>query len=336
MIKHLIFDFGGVFLDLGGKNGKIHYSLEKVFNISEEKALELWKEHKEKLIIGTETPEEFLTRVGVILNHPISTSEAHETWRKVNKMEKDSIDWDLVNYVESLKKNYKIHMLSNAIDLDAGNSEWEDLINKHFDNIYKSFGIGHKKPNKEAFLYVLEKIGAKPEECVFVDDLQVNIDAANELGIKSILYTNLDQLKEDFCNLNIRCAVKVARVIILDNEGKILILKRNPQDVHYPGLWDIPGGGMDKGESLKEVATREVREECSLKIEIPEDYFTVFHRTDKPVDIYGFFGGPTKGDVVLSKEHTEFAWMSKDEWQKFELIPSSKAIVKAYIEKSKL
>ena len=203
MIKHIIFDFGGVFLDLG-ENKKVHYNLHKVFNISEEKALEIWKEHKEKLIVGTETPEEFLTRVAASLNHPISASEVHELWKQVNKMKKESIDWPLVDYVESLKKNYKIHMLSNAIDLDAGNAEWADLIDKHFDNIYKSFGIGHKKPSKEAFLHVLEKINAKPEECVFIDDLKVNIDVANELGINGVLYTNLDQLEKDFSRFEIK------------------------------------------------------------------------------------------------------------------------------------
>lgn len=332
MIRHLIFDFGGVFLDIG-KDKKVHYNIDKIFNISEEKALEIWKEHKEKLIVGKETPEEFLARVGAILNHQISANEAHELWKEVNKMEKDSIDWPLVDYVESLKKNYKIHMLSNAIDLDAGNSEWADLINGHFDNIYMSFDIGHKKPNKEAFLHVLEKINAKPEECVFVDDLQVNINAANKLGMKGVLYTNLNQLKEDFENLKIQPTFNVARVILLNDEEKILILKRNLQDAHYPGIWDIPGGGVDEGESVKKAAKRELKEECGLEVEISEDYFTVFHRTDKPVDIYGFIGKFVKGDIVLSREHIEFVWMSKDEWQKFELIPSSKAIVRAYIEK---
>lgn len=127
--------------------------------------------------------------------------------------------------------------------------------------------------------------------------------------------------------------VNIVRVIILNNEGKILILKRNPSEVHYPGLWDIPGGGMDKAESLKDTAIREAKEECGLDVEIKEDYFTVFHRTDAPVDIYGFLGGQTKGNVTLSAEHTEFAWMSKSDWENIELIPSSKAIVKAYIEK---
>ena len=126
--------------------------------------------------------------------------------------------------------------------------------------------------------------------------------------------------------------VNIARVIILNNERKILILKRSSSDANYPGLWDIPGGGVDDGESFKAAAIREAREECGLEVEIQEDYFTVFHRSDKPVDIYGFIGGLTKGNIVLSKEHTEFAWISKDEWQNFELIPSSSAIVKAYVE----
>lgn len=90
---------------------------------------------------------------------------------------------------------------------------------------------------------MLEKINAKPEECVFVDDLQVNIDVANELGIKGVLYTNINQLKEDFETLKIQPVFNVARVIIVNSEGKILMLKRNLQDKWYPSLWDTPGGG---------------------------------------------------------------------------------------------
>ncbi len=90
---------------------------------------------------------------------------------------------------------------------------------------------------------------------------------------------------------------------------------------------------MDEGETFKTTAIREAKEECGLEVEIQDDYFTVFHRSDKPVDIYGFVGELTKGDIVLSKEHTEFAWISKNEWQNFELIPSSEAIVKAYVQK---
>lgn len=197
MAKHIIFDFGGVFLDLKGKHTGIPSQLSKIFNISEESAAEIWKENKEKLLIGQETPKEFLARI--IEKHGFSANpdEAYKLWEKNNKMEKSDINWDLVDYVESLKGKYKIHMLTDTIDLDNGNSEWFSSITKHFENIYKSFEIGHKKPNKEAFLYVLQKITAKPEECIFVDDLAANVDSANKLGIKGLLYTNLDQLKRD-------------------------------------------------------------------------------------------------------------------------------------------
>jgi len=331
MIRHIIFDFGGVFLDLG-ENKAVHYNIDKIFDIPEEKAVEIWKEHKEKLLLGQETPKEFLAKINTILGVSLDPIKTHKSWLSLNSIQKNLINWGLVEYVEKLKDSYQIHVLTNNIDLNDKSDSYNSAT-KYFHNIFRSFEIGHRKPNKEAFLHVLEKINAKPEECVFVDDLKANVDAANELGIKGVLYINLDQLKEDFTKLNILSRVKIARVIILNSEGKILILRRNLSEGHYPGLWDVPGGGMDEGETLKTTAIREAREECGLEIEIKEDYFTVFHRTDTPVDIYGFLGGLTKGDVVLSKEHTDFVWMSKSEWQKFELIPSSKAIVEAYIEK---
>jgi len=43
MYKHIIFDFEGVFLDLGGKHSGIPHDLARIFNISEEKASEIWK-----------------------------------------------------------------------------------------------------------------------------------------------------------------------------------------------------------------------------------------------------------------------------------------------------
>ncbi len=203
MIKHLIFDFGGVFLDLGGKHTGVPIQLSEIFNIPKQQAEEIWQAHKEELIIGKETPKEFLLRMNDFLGISLDLDKTHEDWKRLNIMEKKQIDWALVEFVESLKNNYKVHMLSNVIDLDSGNSEWFDSVGKQFDTIHKSHDIGHKKPNKEAYLHVLERIGAKPEECVFIDDLQINIDAANELGIKGILYTNFNQLKKDFIELEI-------------------------------------------------------------------------------------------------------------------------------------
>ena len=203
MIKHIIFDFGGVFLDLKGKHTGVPANLAKIFNISEDKAAEIWQENKNDLLIGKETPKEFLIRMNALLGVSLDPDKTHESWIGLNKMEKNDINWKLVEYVENLKDRYQIHMLTNVVALDNTNSEWYSHATKYFHNIYRSFEIGHKKPNKEAFLHVLEKIGANPAECVFIDDIQINVDTANTLGIKGILYTNFYQLKKDFLDLGI-------------------------------------------------------------------------------------------------------------------------------------
>ena len=201
MIKHLIFDFGGVFLDLG-EDKKVHYNIDKIFGIPEEKAVEIWKEHKEKLLLGQETPKEFLTRMNALLGASLDPDATHESWLALNQIEKKQINWELVEYVEDLSKKYLIHMLTNNIDLNKKPESYKSAT-KHFHNIFQSFEMGHKKPYKEAYLHVLKKINAKPEECIFVDDIQKNVDAANDLGIKGILYTDLEKLKKDFGVLGI-------------------------------------------------------------------------------------------------------------------------------------
>ncbi len=133
----------------------------------------------------------------------IDVDLAYETWKSYNKAEKEQIDWGLLEYVRQLKKNYKIHMLTDTIDLDRGSSKWINKVDVHFDNVFKSYEEKLHKPNKSAFTNVLAKIKAKPEECIFVDDFQANVDAANELGIKGILFTTLESLKTEFKKLGV-------------------------------------------------------------------------------------------------------------------------------------
>ena len=60
MIKHIIFDFGGVFLDLNKSGMGVPTQLSKIFNIPVDVADKFWNENKEKMLIGKETPKDFL------------------------------------------------------------------------------------------------------------------------------------------------------------------------------------------------------------------------------------------------------------------------------------
>ena len=64
--------------------------------------------------------------------------------------------------------------------------------------------------------------------------------------------------------------------VIINNQGKILILRRS-SDEYYAGLWDFPGGTVEKGETLQQAAAREVKEECGLEIKLEKNYFYIYH-----------------------------------------------------------
>lgn len=58
-----------------------------------------------------------------------------------------------------------------------------------------SFEVGSWKPEAKIYQNALEKAGVKPNEAVFIDDQKENVDAAEALGIRGILFHNTEQLK---------------------------------------------------------------------------------------------------------------------------------------------
>jgi 8-oxo-dGTP diphosphatase len=86
---------------------------------------------------------------------------------------------------------------------------------------------------------------------------------------------------------------KVGSAVLVEKEGKFLLGKRNKRN--YFGYWVIPGGGVKWGETIREAAIREIKEETGLDVELvrlicheeilnlPENYHTVtFFHLAKP------------------------------------------------------
>ena len=68
-------------------------------------------------------------------------------------------------------------------------------IHEMFDTVCYSFDDQVSKPEAAAFLRTLEQMAAKPQECLFIDDSQTNVDAANALGIGGVLFVTAADLK---------------------------------------------------------------------------------------------------------------------------------------------
>jgi epoxide hydrolase-like predicted phosphatase len=205
MYKHIIFALGGVFLNLMGQHSGVPKQLSEALSIPESDAERLWKENREKLLTGKESPKQFLDRVVKVVYGNADMDEVHSRWKASDRVREDQINWQLVDYVEQLKKSgYLIHMLTDTIDLSRKTDPIVKEIDSHFHNVFKSYEEGIKKPDKEAFINALKKIKAEPDECVFVDDYESNVKAASELGITAVQFTTTENLKESFEELGIK------------------------------------------------------------------------------------------------------------------------------------
>lgn len=101
---------------------------------------------------------------------------------------------------------------------------------------------------------------------------------------------------------------------IVIHEGKILIMKRVRPSSDGLGWWELPGGGLEYGETPHEALIRELKEETGLDIKIlkPVYTFTAIRENYQTVGI-GFLTIPTNDHVILSDEHTDYRFVSQDE-----------------------
>ena len=101
-----------------------------------------------------------------------------------------------------------------------------------------------------------------------------------------------------------------AKAIVRRDDGAILLIRRALESKVDAGRWEIPGGKMDFGERLADALAREVHEETGLTV-IGSRPFHVAHFMKEPfwVTSVTFACSSFEGEVRLSREHVEHAWV---------------------------
>lgn len=102
-------------------------------------------------------------------------------------------------------------------------------------------------------------------------------------------------------------------------EGDILLLQK--KDREGLSLWEFPGGGLEFGEDLHDAALREVREETELTVELLDVAGLWSYARNKLQFLTGviFIAKTTDRNVILSDEHTDFAWVKPSELHTYRL-----------------
>ncbi|MFA4833789.1 MAG: NUDIX hydrolase [Patescibacteria group bacterium] len=102
--------------------------------------------------------------------------------------------------------------------------------------------------------------------------------------------------------------------ILIQKGNQYLLLYRNPKDKEDPKCWDLPGGGIHFGEQPLKAAIREAKEETGIDIKITKILALGAMPYRGAWSIGTTVAGKyCRGKIRLSKEHTDYKWVSKRE-----------------------
>jgi len=197
MIKTIIFDLGGVIL----KNAmrKINTLIAQELGLDRDYVISEVRKINPPLHKGKMSEEEFYKKFAEVLK---TSPEFIKNYYTKEFEKYTGFNDDVVEIVKELKKKFILAVLSNTYEYHAKLNE-KDPRFRLFDLIIFSHRVGMRKPDREIYEHILKRLNIKPDECIFIDDLPKNVEAAKNMGIKGILFQNAEQLKEDLKKLGV-------------------------------------------------------------------------------------------------------------------------------------
>lgn len=199
-IRAVIFDFGGVIMDMGWKemaelerrHGLPDHAIRRsLYRIPE------WDARQK----GTCTQEVYMAAVERELERHAGrpVPECYAEWRALVR----SLNTEVVELAKALRPRYTVALLSNADErLEAILHERYGIAHL-FDPLIVSAKVGLAKPDPAIYTLAAERSGAPPECCVFIDDFRHNAEAASAVGMHGLTFTSSRALADDLRGLGV-------------------------------------------------------------------------------------------------------------------------------------
>jgi len=185
-IKTIFFDIGGVLVKVDSSasiqelSQKLGVSPEK---IRQGMTRQLLNEYEKGHLTSNQFYEQLLINYDSKLTMDMETFKAY--WLDVLFPLTESVD-----FLQRATKDFPVWLLSNTNDFHY------DLLNRDFPFMKwvnggtYSFMVGSMKPEPLIYEIAIQKSGFRPEEILFIDDLEVNVQAARDQGIRTIHYVD--------------------------------------------------------------------------------------------------------------------------------------------------
>ena len=109
---------------------------------------------------------------------------------------------------------------------------------------------------------------------------------------------------------------EIAKCIVLNSRGEVLLLKRGMSAPRRPGEWDFPGGIVDQDENHENAALRELKEEAGIAVTEAVLFYASTKFDENNVNVCLFYylvDLENESEVRISWEHDEFKWASLED-----------------------
>ena len=200
-LKNIIFDLGGVLLDLDINRCMTEFEKVGLHDIRRwmtgTNELGFLKEYER----GDLTTPQFREKIREEAGRALSDKETDRVW---NSMLKEIPEYKL-ELLLTLRKKYRLYLLSNTNDLHWNvcipKFEYRGLrVGDFFTHVFLSYQMHQAKPDIVIFQTVLKEAKLLPEETLFIDDSLGNCRAAASLGINVFHYVPGDDLEMQLLN----------------------------------------------------------------------------------------------------------------------------------------
>jgi len=194
-LRAVVFDYGMVLTDK--PDADAYATLLRITGLPEDRFEPLYWADRHAYDEGKLTGLEFWQKL--ILAAELNLSP--ETVQELNHW--DARMWTTENPVmlawqlELKKHGFLTAILSNMGDNVLENMKREFDWLPRFDVLVWSYQLRMAKPDPAIYHHVLDDLGVRPEEALFLDDKLINIEAAQAVGMQAIRFTNVEKLRED-------------------------------------------------------------------------------------------------------------------------------------------
>lgn len=184
-IRNLIFDLGGVILNIDPQLTVDQLRVLGWKDFYQQDNQSLNRELFYQLERGNSTPEAFRDSVRRMVMDEISDTAIDDAWSAMIL----DMPADRIRYLETLKKSFRIFLLSNTNEIHRikFHREFEQQFGYPFNDLFEqnfySHEMGMRKPDPQIYIQALNKAGIVAAETLFIDDMEINTEAAKNIGM---------------------------------------------------------------------------------------------------------------------------------------------------------